>query len=113
MLRGVDVRWLSIAAFAIAGVFAGVVGPFVLMSTSASPWLTIGIALKGFVALALGGIGSQIGAVLAGFIIGLVEAYVALFAGPFFGDYAVFILFLLVLVLRPMGIFGSRTLRSV
>lgn len=113
MLRGVDVRWLSIFAFAIAGVFAGLVGPFVLMSTSASPWLAITIALKGFVALALGGLGSQFGAIIAGFIIGLVEAFVALFVGPFFGEYAVFILFVLVLVFRSQGLFGRRSLRSV
>lgn len=113
MVRGVDVRWLSIVAFAIAGIFAGLVGPFVLMSTSASPWLGLLLALKGFVALALGGLGSQFGAVIAGFIVGLVEAFVALLVGPFFGDYAVFILFILVLVFRAQGLFGNRILRSV
>jgi branched-chain amino acid transport system permease protein len=113
MLRGVNVRWLSIAAFAIAGLFAGVVGPFVLMSTSASPYLALGIALKGFVALALGGLGSQLGSVVAGFLIGLIEALVALLIGPFFGDFAVFGIFVLVLLFRSQGLFGHRNLRLV
>jgi branched-chain amino acid transport system permease protein len=113
MLRGVNVRWLSIAAFAIAGLFAGVVGPFVLMSTSASPYLALGIALKGFVALALGGLGSQLGSIVAGFLIGLIEALVALLIGPFFGDFAVFGIFVLVLLFRSQGLFGHRNLRLV
>ncbi len=113
MVRGVDVRWLSIAGFAIAGLVAGLAGPFVLMSTTASPWLGLLIAIKGFVALALGGLGSQIGAVIAGFVIGLVEAFVALFIGPFFGEYAIFLLFIFVLVFRAQGLFGNRALRSV
>ncbi|BCB83750.1 branched-chain amino acid ABC transporter permease [Phytohabitans suffuscus] len=113
MLRGVNVRWLSIGAFAITGAFAGLVGPFVLVSTAASPWLAITIALKGFVVLALGGLGSQLGAVVAGFLLGLVESLVALWIGPFYGDYSVFVVFVLVLLLRPQGLFGSRRLRLV
>ncbi|WP_457966928.1 branched-chain amino acid ABC transporter permease [Arthrobacter sp. D1-29] len=113
MLRGVNVLWLSVGSFAIAGVFAGLVGPFVLVSTSASPYLALSLALKGFVVLALGGLGSQLGAVIAGFAIGLIEALVALFVGPFFGDYAVFVVFVLVLLFRSGGLFGNRNLRLV
>lgn len=113
MIRGVDVRWLSIGAFAIAGLFAGMVGPFVLMSTSASPYMGLELALKGFVVLALGGLGSQLGAVVAGFIVGLVEALVNYFVGSFYGDYAVFVVFVLVLLFRSHGLFGNRNLRLV
>ncbi|WP_217634440.1 branched-chain amino acid ABC transporter permease [Herbiconiux ginsengi] len=112
-LRGVNVRWLSLSAFAIAGIFAGLVGPLVLVSTSASPYLALSLALKGFVVLALGGLGSQVGAIIAGFIIGLIESMVALFVGPFFGDYAVFIVFVLVLLFRSRGLFGNKNLRLV
>lgn len=113
MLRGVDVRWLSVGAFAIAGAFAGLVGPFLAMQTSASPFLSLELALIGFVALALGGLGSQFGAVLAGFIIGLTESFVNLWVGPFIGDYAIFIVYILVLLFRSRGLFGSRSLRLV
>jgi branched-chain amino acid transport system permease protein len=113
MLRGVDVRWLSVAAFAIAGAFAGLAGPFVLMSTSASPFLATNFALKGFVALALGGLGSQLGALVAGFAIGLIESFVNLYIGSATGDYAVFVVFVLVLLFRPRGLLGSRALRLV
>ncbi|MWA07360.1 branched-chain amino acid ABC transporter permease [Actinomadura sp. LD22] len=113
MVRGVDVRWLSVSAFAIAGLFAGLTGPFVLMSTSAGPFLAVEFALKGFVALALGGLGSQLGAVVAGFVIGLVESLANLYIGSLVGNYAVFALFILVLLFRPNGLFGSRRLRLV
>jgi branched-chain amino acid transport system permease protein len=113
MLRGVDVRRLSIGAFALSGTVAGIAGPFVLMATSASPYVALGLALKGFVALALGGLGSQLGAVLAGFVIGLVEAYAALRIGSFYGDYAVFAVFVLVLLFRSHGIFGKPHVRLV
>jgi branched-chain amino acid transport system permease protein len=113
MVRGVDVRWLSVTAFAISGLFAGLVGPFVLMSTSASPFLAIEFALKGFVALALGGLGSQLGGVVAGFLIGIIESFVNLYLGSLYGNYAVFVVFVLVLLFRPHGLFGSRRLRLV
>jgi branched-chain amino acid transport system permease protein len=113
MLRGVNVRWLSLAAFAVAGIFAGIAGPFVMIETSSTPYIAITLALKGFVALALGGLGSQLGAVIAGFVIGLIEAAVALYVGPFVGDFAVFLVFVLVLVFRSQGLFGSRNLRLV
>jgi branched-chain amino acid transport system permease protein len=113
MLRGVDVRWLSIAAFALSGLVAGVAGPFVLMSTSASAFLALNIALKGFVVLALGGLGSQLGAVVSGFLVGMIESFVNLYVGPFFGDYAVFVVFVLVLLFRSQGLFGTRSLRLV
>jgi branched-chain amino acid transport system permease protein len=113
MLRGVDVRWLSIAAFAISGLFAGLAGPFVLMSTSASAYLALTIALKGFVVLALGGLGSQPGTVVAGFLIGLIESFVNYYIGPFYGDYSVFIVFVLLLLFRSQGLFGGRSLRLV
>lgn len=113
MLRGIDVRWLSIGAFALAGAIAGLAGPFVLMTEQANPFLAISLALKGFVALALGGLGSDLGALLAGLCIGLIEAYVNYFVGPYYGEYAVFAVFALVLLVRPQGIFGHRTLRLV
>jgi branched-chain amino acid transport system permease protein len=113
MLRGVNVRWLSIAAFGLSGVFAGLVGPFVVVSTGATPFIALNLALKGFIVLALGGLGSQLGAVVAGFLLGVVEALVALFIGPFYGDFAVFAVFVLVLLFRSQGLFGNRNLRLV
>lgn len=113
MLRGVNVRWLSIAAFAIAGAFAGLVGPFVAVSTTASPFNAIDLALKGFIALALGGLGSQVGAVVGGLLLGLIESLTALLIGPFYGDIAVFAVFIVMLLFRSRGLFGNSNLRLV
>jgi branched-chain amino acid transport system permease protein len=113
MLRGVNVRSLSIAAFAISGVFAGLVGPFVAVTTVATPYIALTLALKGFIVLALGGLGSQLGAVVAGLLLGVIEALTALWIGPFYGTFAVFVVFVLVLLFRSGGLFGSQTARLV
>jgi len=113
MLRGINVRWLSIIAFAASGAFAGLIGPLVGMSTTATPFIAITLAIKGFIALYCGGVGSQAGAVIGGLGIGVIEALANLLIGPNYGDFAVFAVFLAILLIRPQGLIGTRMLRSV
>jgi branched-chain amino acid transport system permease protein len=113
MLRGVNVRWMSIIAFAAAGAIGAFLGPLVAMTTTASPFIPIVLAVKGFIVLTCGGVGSQTGALVAGLGIGLIEAFTNLAVGPNYGDFAVFLIFVAVLLIRPQGIFGTRMLRFV
>ncbi|MES2172275.1 MAG: branched-chain amino acid ABC transporter permease [Actinomycetota bacterium] len=113
MLRGVNVRWLSIVAFAASGALGGLIGPLVGMTTTATPFIAITLAIKGFIALYCGGVGSQAGAIIGGFGIGIIEALANLWLGPNYGDFAVFAVFLAILLIRPQGIVGTRMLRSV
>lgn len=106
-LRGIDVRTLGIAAFAVAGGLAFAVAPVVGAKTLAVYSLGTVVALKSFVALALGGFGSQAGAVVGGFAVGLVEAATVRWLGSEYGLLAVLGLLLAVLLVRPAGIFGS------
>ena len=55
----------------------------------------------------------QVGAILGGYVIGIAEAFAGLYIGTLYADFAVFAIFLVVLLLRPQGIFGHRALRLV
>ena len=70
-------------------------------------------ALPAFVSIAftvvvLGGMGSVPGAMIGGLIIGMVESLSGLYLGESLGQIGIFIIFILVLLLRPTGLFGAK-----
>jgi branched-chain amino acid transport system permease protein len=113
MLRGINPVWLTAASFALGGGLAGltglIVGPLLLASTTLGPQLL----LSGFEAAALGGIGSNRGALIAGYAIGLVQAMGASLFEPGYQSLASFLLLLVVLMVRPAGLFGRVVVRDV
>ncbi|HUX87190.1 MAG TPA: branched-chain amino acid ABC transporter permease, partial [Chloroflexota bacterium] len=113
MLRGINVRALSVGSFAAAGALAMAAGPFVAPKTFASFDLGDALAIKGFVALAIGGFGSQKGALIGGIVTGLVEAVTARYLGVTFQELAIFGLLLVVLMIRPVGLFGEHEQRRI
>jgi branched-chain amino acid transport system permease protein len=73
----------------------------------------ITIAIFGFVALALGGFGSYIGCLVGGFVVGLIQSYASRYLSVDYGPIILFGVLLMVLLLRPTGLFGQRRLRMV
>jgi branched-chain amino acid transport system permease protein len=69
--------------------------------------------LKAFVAAVLGGIGIIPGAMVGGLILGLVETLVSGFGGSMWRDAVAFMILIIVLVLRPTGIFGKNVREKV
>jgi branched-chain amino acid transport system permease protein len=112
-LRGVNTRWLSVGAFAVSGLMAGLVGPIVGPKTYAFAALAAALALKGFVAMAMGGFGNIAGCTIGGFVVGMVEATTARWVGGEYQTMAVFVLLLLVLMIRPTGLLGEQRERVV
>jgi branched-chain amino acid transport system permease protein len=112
-LRGIDALRISQLAFIIAGLVtalaAFVVAPIV--SANVSVGLTYG--LKGFIALAAGGFGSLRGCVLGGLLLGIAEQMFDLYVNSNYEVLAGLILILLVLAVKPTGIFGVRAVREV
>jgi branched-chain amino acid transport system permease protein len=112
-LRGVGVRKLAFAAFAITGALSGLMGVLIGPKTYAVATLGAALALKGFVALAIGGFGSMYGGLIGGLVVGLVEQHVARYLGSHFTNLSVFVVLLLVLMIRPTGLFGRPQERMV
>lgn len=71
------------------------------------------LGLKGFVAATLGGLGSGVGAVAGGIALGLLESLTAGYVSSAYKDAAAFVVVLLILVVRPRGIFGVATATQV
>lgn len=107
---GVDVNRINQITFAIAGALGGVAGVLVgLYFSTVYPTMSFQAGLKGFSANLLGGLGNVPGAIVGGWLLGLVENYgVALFGSTYRNLFASVIL-IGILVLRPNGLFGSRT----
>jgi branched-chain amino acid transport system permease protein len=117
MARGVNVRVLALGAFVVAGLIAGAFGLVIGSKLYANPGIGDTIALFGFVAIAIGGSGSQIGGLIGGFSTGIIFALAERYGGSRNGaDWAnviVFAVFLLILFVRPRGLFGGLVERQV
>lgn len=113
LLRGINPATLSIGSFAIGGAFAGLVGYLASPILFASTSLGAGLLLKGFAAAALGGLGSNRGALVAGLVIGIAESTSAAFLPTGYQNAVILAVVLSVLLVRPQGIFGSVHARAV
>jgi len=112
-LMGVTPRRVAAAAFVIAGVFGGAAGAFLAPIASASYDNGLFLGLKGFAAAILGGIGSPVGAVIGGVLLGLTEAISAGYISSSYKDAITFGVLFLVLMFFPQGLLGGRTLQKL
>jgi len=112
-LMGIDVNRTITAAYAISSLLAGVAGILLapLLNVSATMGTTIG--LKAFAVAIIGGIDSARGIVAAGILYGIFEAVVAGYLGTGVREICGFAVVILVLLLRPWGLFASPALRRV
>ena len=113
LMRGINVRALAIGAFAVSGAMAGLIGPVIGPKTFAVATLGSALALKGFVAMAIGGFGSAAGALVGGFAVGLIESVAGRYMGATYSTLMVFAALLVVLLLKPTGLFGTTRERAV
>jgi branched-chain amino acid transport system permease protein len=105
-LVGVDVVKVLAASFALAAALGAVGGILVAPIATTSYDAGIMLGLKGFVAATLGGLGSGVGAVAGGLMLGLIETYTAGYLSSAYKDAVPFVLVLIVLVVRPRGLLG-------
>jgi branched-chain amino acid transport system permease protein len=108
ILLGIDVNRIIPQVFVFSAVFTALGGIlFALNYLQVSPFMGEGIGFKGIAAMVLGGMGSVWGAVLGGLLIGLAEVLSIRFLGADMVNIAVYGLLLLLLILRPQGLFGK------
>jgi branched-chain amino acid transport system permease protein len=105
---GIDTNAVTSITFAIGGCLAAVAGIMVGYDQNIHPNMGILAGFKGFTAAVLGGIGNIPGAVIGGFIIGLVEHIGAGYISSIYKDSFSFIILLLVLISRPRGLMGEK-----
>ncbi|NMF91319.1 branched-chain amino acid ABC transporter permease [Aromatoleum petrolei] len=108
-LVGVNTRFVLLLAFGLSAALGAVGGILVAPMTYTSYDAGIMMGLKGFVAAALGGLGSGVGAIVGGLLLGIVEAMTAGYISSAYKDAMPFVLILLILFFLPQGIFGKKT----
>jgi branched-chain amino acid transport system permease protein len=110
-LMGIRSSRVTATAWVVAGLLAGVAVLFIATQDFSGSGLSRGthsIALAAFPAAILGGLDSTAGAVVGGLVVGLTEALSAQYISFDFSKSAVFLVMLVVLVVRPSGLFGTR-----
>jgi len=108
-LVGVNTRFILLLAFGLSGALGAVGGILVAPMTYTSYDVGIMMGLKGFVAATLGGLGSGVGAIVGGLLLGVVEAMTAGYISSAYKDAMPFVLILLILFFLPQGLFGKKT----
>lgn len=106
MLMGINTEKIYALTFAISGATAGVAGGFMSTFYPIYPESGLMYGLLGFVIVALGGFGNIKGALYGGLIIGMTEAMGGYLLGTQFKYALVFLIYLIVIQLRPKGLFG-------
>ncbi|AZY48053.1 branched-chain amino acid ABC transporter permease [Bordetella avium] len=105
-LMGVNVRGIYVLAFGIGSAFVGVAAALLTPQYPVFPTIGTYFVLTAFVIVVLGGMGSLFGALLGSMLIGLVDSLAGYYIAPDLKEVVYFAIFLLILVLRPTGLFG-------
>jgi len=108
---GVDVAKVWLLVFGIGTAIAGLSGILASPTRSVNPEMGIPILAESFVVTVVGGMGSPIGAVVAGLLVGVVYSLTSLFA-PALTELSIFVLMAVVLLIRPQGLFGKSGFMS-
>ena len=113
VLMGVNIDRIVTATFAIGGAMAGVAAALYMMRFEETNYF-VGflLGIKAFTAAVLGGIGNLRGALVGGFLLGLIELYGSVLFGSEWRDVVAFSVLVLVLMFRPSGILGESLQRA-
>ncbi len=104
-IMGINSERVILITFAITAALAGIAGCLVGLSYGlVSPYMAVSYAIKGLVAMIVGGVGSLPGAVLGALLIGVVEALTVSQFGSQMRDVGVFVVLMAVLAIRPSGL---------
>ena len=112
-LVGVDTSFVLALSFGVSAAIGALAGILITPITLTSFDVGTLLALKGFAAAMLGGMGSPFGAVVGGLLLGLLESFAAGTISSAYKDAVAFIVILLVLFAMPQGLFGRRGVERV
>jgi branched-chain amino acid transport system permease protein len=113
-LMGISVDKTVSITFAIGSSLAGAAGVLVgVYYNSINPLMGVLPGLKAFVAAVIGGIGIIPGAMFGGYLLGMTETMVSAYGGSLYKDGVAFAILILILIIRPNGLFGKNTKEKV
>ena len=107
-LMGIDIHKVYLLAFAIGAALAGVAGTLVTVNYTIQPAMGLGWTMKALIVMVLGGLGNIPGTFIGGLILGVTESATSFFINSNYREVAGLVLFLLVLIFRPQGLFGIK-----
>lgn len=107
-LVGINTKFVMTLSFAMSAAIGALAGVLVTPITLTSYDIGISLALKGFAAAMLGGMGNPKGALVGGLLLGILEAMTAGYISSQYKDAAAFVVILAVLFAMPQGLFGRK-----
>lgn len=107
-LAGINIHRVYMMTFALGASLASIAGTFVAVTYGVSPSMGIIWTLKALIVVVLAGTGSILGAFPAGILLGVVEAVSGAFIGSTYREVIGLVIFVLVLILRPQGLFMRK-----
>lgn len=112
-LVGINTGFVMTLSFALSAAIGALAGVLVTPITLVSYDVGVGLALKGFAAAMLGGMGNPKGALVGGLLLGLFEALTAGYISSQYKEAVAFVVILAVLFVMPQGLFGQKTTERV
>lgn len=109
LIYALPMRRIRIAVWLLASLFAAAGGILIGVDTSLEPMMGLSNLIKAFAAVLLGGAGNVFGALLGGIFIGVAENLSIAFFDPGYKDFIAFAVIIVMLLVRPQGIFAVRT----
>jgi len=107
-LAGIDVAHVYAVTFGLGTACVAIAACLLIPSYYVNPSAGNAFVLVAFTIVVLGGMGSVPGALIGGLVIGVVESLSSLFLGDSLGQVGIFLIFIVVLLVRPSGLFGAR-----
>jgi branched-chain amino acid transport system permease protein len=110
--RGIDVRRIFSLSWALCGLIAGVGGMLLAYRLGVSQFLSL-IGLKAFPAVLFGGLDSVTGALVGGLTVGILENLAGGLIDPWMSEITPYIVLLLILIIKPDGLFGVKRIERI
>jgi branched-chain amino acid transport system permease protein len=107
-LCGIDVAHIYAVTFGLGAACVAVAACLLIPTYYVNPTAGEAFVLIAFTIVVLGGMGSIAGALIGGLFVGVVESLSSVFLGQSLGQIGIFVLFIVMLLVRPSGLFGAR-----
>lgn len=105
---GISTDWVYLVSFLMGAGLAGLAGALVSVGYSIEPTMGLEWTLTSLIVMVLGGLGSFVGTFVAGVLLGITQSLTSLWLGGAYREMVALLLFLVVLIVRPQGLFGTK-----